>query len=109
MRRITRYFVIFIAAIVIAVAGIRLYRNAIEQKRQIFLKTLVENLDSYKSMHGRYPAELPNLMRKGSDWLNYAVDSAGQHFFLTYSSGIMNINSRRYSSMTRRWDGYFNY
>jgi type II secretory pathway pseudopilin PulG len=108
-RKIAGFLVIVIAAIVITVVGIRSYRNNMEQKKEQFLKALVENLESYKSLHGRYPPDLSGSLGKNPDWLYYVADSSGQNFFLTYSSGIMSVNSHRYSSVTGMWQEHFNY
>ena len=79
------------------------------QKKQSLLIGLIHSLEEYKLSNGTYPLNISKIDSVDVDWLYYSRDSTGQSFTLTYSSGIMNVNTFRYTSKTKSWEEIFNY
>jgi hypothetical protein len=72
-------------------------------------KSVLEKLKNYKSTHSAYPKDLSQLDKDYSKIFYYSTDSLRQTFKLTYTSGIMNVNTYRYDSETGQWTTIFNY
>ena len=83
--------------------------KAQRQKRKAFLSSLIYSLEEYKVSNGTYPPNISKIDPADGDWLYYLPDSAGRSFILSYSAGIMNANTFRYSSKTKSWEEIFNY
>ena len=79
------------------------------QKRQTFLTNLIVSLEKYKTANGTYPADLSKVAAPDDAGVYYLCDSLTKSFTLTYSSGIMNANTFRYNSQTKKWQEVFNY
>jgi hypothetical protein len=88
--------------------GFLLVKNQRNQK-QALLNKLIHSLEEYKSATGAYPADLSKTIAGDVDWLYYSPDSTRHTFHLAYSAGIMNVNTFRYSSTTKKWEEVFNY
>lgn len=105
-----RYFflipIVSIGLIIICSIVIRKVKN---QRRRLLLTNLIHNLEDYKKANGTYPADLSKAIAPDEDWLYYLRDSVTRSFTLTYASGIMNCNTFRYNSETKKWEEFFNY
>jgi hypothetical protein len=102
-------FLIPIVSIGLIIISSIIIRKVQSQRRQTLLTNLIRTLEDYKIANGTYPADLSKTITLDEDWLYYLRDSVTRSFTLTYTSGIMNCNTFRYSSETKKWKEFFNY
>jgi len=72
-------------------------------------KRVIEKLENYKKLNSIYPNDLGQIDESLSKIFYYSPDSLSQSFTISYSSGIMNINTNRYNNRTKEWEEVFNY
>lgn len=78
--------------------------------RQKIIKDVISNLEKHKSKTGKYPLKntFDSAINNGG-WFYYYPDSTRQSYTLSYSQGIISINTLRYYSETKKWEEKFNY
>lgn len=102
----SRKIILRITTIFVLTTVIFLYRHfSFEGKKD----SLVNALESYKSTHQGYPKELNELGINLPEELHYNIDSAGQNCWISYTQGIMGVNTVTYNSKTKKWEKQFNY
>jgi type II secretory pathway pseudopilin PulG len=103
-----RYFTIAIVILAVPFTGYILYKINQRQKQEN-IKGVIDDLESYRLKYGKYPKNFSNSIAKQVDGIYYYPDSLYHSFYLSYSSGIMNSNTHRYNSETKKWEELFNY
>jgi hypothetical protein len=78
-----------------------------DHREKMQAHALVEQLESYKAVHSKYPDDLTPFRKNTIDNLSYAPDPARQSFTLSYIIGITTNHVEQYSSTTHKWEKIF--
>lgn len=96
---------VMLVFLVFAVAY-RLYKSV---RLENYKEKVVADLEEYRHLKGFYPSSLDSIEAGDKFDMNYSIDSAGNSFYLGYSSGIMDANCNYYKSETKKWESDFTY
>jgi len=74
-------------------------------KRTKVIDRSISKLETFRKKSGHYPKSIVEIGEKQGEWFYYYTqDSTCQVFYISYPSGIMDVNSMEYRSDLKTWE-----
>jgi hypothetical protein len=105
-----RPFILICIFLLIGSSGMYLSHTIQKHRKHKIADQAIISLETYKLKNSHYPVNLDSIgIDKDEHWLYYLPDSTGQCFTLSYSQGIIDVNTISYNCKTKKWEKVFNY